>query len=101
MKNNIYKIKAKVWQYPGFAGWHFVDIDKKTSALIKKRFSHLKKGWGSLPVTVKLGKSVWKTSIFPSKGDYYLLALKAAIRKKEHIVYGDTINFSIKIKKNN
>lgn len=98
MPKNIYQVSAKVWKYPGFAGWHFVDIDKKQSALIKKRFNHIKKGWGSLPVWVTLGKSKWETSIFPTKEGFYLLALKAAIRKKEDIMYGDNIKFKIEIK---
>ena len=30
MKKN-FKIEAKVWKWPGDAGWHFVNIDKKIS----------------------------------------------------------------------
>jgi hypothetical protein len=86
-----YTIRANVWRYPGFAGWHFVSIPKKQSAEINKNFSSKKRGWGSLPVTVTLGESTWKTSIFPSKEGAYLLALKADIRKKEHVRERDAI----------
>lgn len=96
MPLKLYRLKSKVLKYPGPRGWHFVDIDKKTSTRIKKRFSHIKRGWRSLPVLVQLSQSQWQTSIFPLK-DYYLLAIKAAIRKKENIIEGDLVNFTIKI----
>lgn len=86
MKSKKYKITSKVWLYPGMAGWHFVSVDKKQSEEIKKKFGGMKRGWGSLPVMVTLGKTVWKTSIFPdTKAGTYLLPLKSEVRKKEGV----------------
>lgn len=91
-------MKSEVWLYPGMAGWHFVSIPKKQSAEIKGNFHSMKRGWGSLPVTVTVGKTSWKTSIFPDKKTgTYLLPLKAEARKKERIVAGESITFSIQI----
>ena len=98
MKTAQYNIRAKVRKYPGFAGWHFISIPKKQSAEIKKNFGNKARGWKSLPVTVGVGKSVWKTSIFPSKEGEYLLAIKADIRKKERIARGDTITLTFAIR---
>ncbi len=93
-----YKMKAKVWLYSGEAAWHFITLPKKESDLIKDRFSGLTRGWGSLPVTVTIGKTSWKTSIFPDKkAGAYLLPLKADVRKKEEINAGDTVAFTIEI----
>lgn len=98
MKKNIFKIKSEVWLYPGMAGWHFLGIPKKQSILIKKYFGSIKRGWGSLPVMVTLGKTSWKTSIFPDKkSGAYLLPLKALVRKKEGVCSGDFVSFVIKI----
>jgi len=80
------------------AGWHFISVSKKQTEDIKKRFGAKAKGWGSLPVIVNIGKTKWKTSIFPDKkSGTYLLPLKAEIRKKEGIFKGDKINFTIEI----
>ncbi len=99
MKSNTYKLKSEVWLYPGHAGWHFISVNKKSSAEIKKKFGHLARGWGSFPVVVTLGKSKWNTSIFPDKRtETYLLPLKSQIRKKEGVWNGDTVSFSIEIK---
>ena len=96
MSTNHYKMKSEVWLYPGMAGWHFLSVPKKQGLDIKKRFGSQKRGWGSLPVTVTIGKTTWKTSIFPDKkSDSYLLPLNAAVRKKERIMSGDLVTFGI------
>ena len=99
MLNRKYEMRAKVWLYPGVAGWHFVTLPKKQSIEIKKKFGAMKRGWGSLPVIVTIGKTSWKTSIFPDKkAGAYLLPLKADVRKKEKFGVGDTISLSIEVR---
>lgn len=94
-----YKIRAKVWLYPGAAAWHFVSIPKTQTTKIKKQFEGLTRGWGSLPVRVTIGKTTWKTSIFPDgKEGVFMLPLKADVRKKENIKPGQTISFSLEIR---
>ncbi|MBI2120646.1 MAG: DUF1905 domain-containing protein [Parcubacteria group bacterium] len=99
MKPNQYKIKEKVWLYPGATPWHFVSVPKKQAGEIKKKFGSNRRGFGSLPVSVTIGKTKWKTSIFPEKkmGEYFL-PLKAEVRKKEGIMNGDIIRFIIEIR---
>jgi hypothetical protein len=98
MAMNKFKIKEKVWLYPGATPWHFVSVPKKESEKIKKKFGADARGWGSLPVAVTLGKMKWKTSIFPEKrSGEYILPLKAEVRKKEGVMNGDIISFTIEI----
>jgi hypothetical protein len=99
MVKTSFKIRTKVWLYPGMAGWHFISVPQKQSAQITTRFGVLKRGWGSLPVAVTVGKTTWNTSIFPDKKTgTYLLPLKAAVRKKEGIKSTSTISLSIQIR---
>lgn len=98
MKRPVYKIRGKVWIYPGAVGWHFVNVSKKESQKIKEKYGKLHRGFGSLPVMVTIGKTNWKTSIFPDKiSGTYFLPLKAKVREKEEIIDGDMIVFSVKI----
>lgn len=98
MTGNLYKMRAKVWLYPAMVAWHFVTLPKKESDKIKELFGAMKRGWGSLPVVVTIGKTSWKTSIFPDKkAGAYLLPLKALVRKQEQILVGNTINFIVEI----
>lgn len=95
----VFKFSGKVQIYPVPAGWHFVALPRETSKDINFFFSHVKRGWGSLPVLVTLGKTSWKTSIFAdTKMGTFLLPLKAEIRKKESIKEGDKIKLSLDIK---
>ncbi len=94
----LFNLKAKVWVYPGMAAWRFLSLPKKESQEIGRLFAEQKRGWGSLPVLVTIGKTSWKTSIFPDKkSGSYLLPLKVEVRKKEDIRDGDLIYFAVKI----
>ncbi len=93
-----YKFQAKVWLYQGMAAWHFVTLPKELSAELKENFGDIARGWGSLPVDVKLGNTNWKTSIFPDKKiGAYILPLKLEVRKKEQVKEGDEITLILKI----
>ncbi len=98
MIRNKFKIRAKVWLYPGMAGWHFVTLPKRQSDGIKRNFGAMKRGWGSLPVLVTIGRTSWKTSIFPDKkAGAFLLPLKAEVRRKESIKHGQTISLFLEL----
>lgn len=99
MSKNIFTLKGEVWLYPSdVASWHFVSLPKKESADIKAAYGDQSPGWGSLPVSVTLGTSTWKTSIFPDKhSGGYLLPLKATVRAKEHVRQGDIITFTLQV----
>lgn len=97
---STYKMRAKCWRYPGMAAWYFLPIDKKVAATLRENFAGKARGFGSLKVTVRLGKSKWQTSIFPDKqSGTYLLPLKAAIRRAESIDDGDSVDFSITLQR--
>lgn len=95
-----FTLKTKLWLYPGeSASWHFLTLPKKESAFIKDAFGANSRGWGSLPVTVTIGKTTWETSIFPDrKSGTYLLPVKASVRKAEGLFVDDTISYRVKIR---
>ena len=94
-----YQVRAKVWLYSGAGGWHFANLSPRQSYEIKERFAEKRRGWGSIPVTVIVGRTSWNTSLFPDrKSDTYLFAIKAAVRKEEGIVAGDTITALVRIR---
>ena len=94
-----YKMRMKVWLYPGMVGWHFVNVTKKASADIKDIFGASDRGFGSIPVAVIVGKTKWNTSIFPYKRTgTYLMPIKAEVRKQEGIAEGTLLNYSIQIR---
>lgn len=97
--NKPYKFEAKLWLYPGDkASWHFITVPKELALVVKKKYGALAKGFGSLPVNVAIGKSKWKTSIFPdSRAGTYFLPIKAKIRKQEDLYVDDVASVSFTI----
>ncbi len=99
MAKKKYLVRSQVWLYPGeSAAWHFANVDKKQSVELKEKYTKQKRGFGSIPVAVVLGKTSWKTSIFPDKrSGTYLLPLKAHVRRAEGIGAGDSITFTLTV----
>ena len=79
------------------AAWHFVSVDKEVALKIREERSGAPRvGWGSIPVSVTVGITTWKTSIFPDKkSGLYLLPIKADVRKKENISAGDSVSIAL------
>lgn len=88
-----YTFTAEVWLYPGeSANWHFITIPKNIGQEVKETFGKNAKGFGSLPVQVTIGQTIWKTSVFPDKRmGTYILPLKAKVRKDEDIENRDRV----------
>ncbi|TSC85517.1 MAG: hypothetical protein G01um10148_903 [Parcubacteria group bacterium Gr01-1014_8] len=95
MKRCIFR--GKLWKYPGDGGWHFVYVPDKESKALKAMPRPKKAGFNSIKVRAKIGKTMWNTSLFPSKEGPYLLAIKAEVRKKEGIDDGDLVKVECKI----
>ena len=97
MNANQFKFQAKIWLYPGKAGWYFITIPNKLVDDINL-YSHKKRGWGSLRVVVKIKNYSWETSIFPDKkSGSYLLPIKASARQSLQIGEGDTVKIEMAI----
>ncbi len=90
--------KADIWVYDGPGAWYFITLPKDVSREIHASHAHLKRGWGSLPVTAKLGSTTWKTSLFPdSKIGSFLLPVKKLVRAAEGIGDGSKVTVELVI----
>lgn len=79
-----------VWEWRGPAPYHFVTVPDDDADRIKDVESMVTYGWGMIPVTVTIGDTRWTTSLWPKAGAY-VVPLKDAIRRAEHISLGDTV----------
>ena len=96
-----HKTKGKMWKWQSpeaLAVWYFVHVEKAVSERIKADSKGVKRGFGSVKVEVTLRKTVWQTSLFPSKRDgVYLLPIKASVRKDEDLYEGYEVKINIKL----
>lgn len=99
-----YKVKNKIWIWPGESGnWHFFIIPPEVAEVISKKYHGLRRGFGSLPVSVSatsaLGeKANFETSLFPDKkSGAYFLPLKKSVRRELGVQDGDMLEVVLEI----
>lgn len=81
------------------AAWRFLSVPIKEGKMIKETFGKHARGWGSLPISITIGKTTWNTSIFPDKkSGSYLLPVKAKVRDAENIKDGATVSYTLSIR---
>lgn len=89
-------VKTKVWLWEGKGAWHFITIEQNEADMIKEMYMWPRKGFGSIPVKVTIGKTIWKTSVFPNK-EKFILPIKKSVRDAEKIILDEVINVSIEV----
>lgn len=95
---------SKLWKWAGKGGsdkgsWYFLTIPKSMSQKIRTLTSSKpRKGFGSVPALVTIGKTRWRTSVFPEvKDGLYILPVKFFVRKAENINVGGKVDVAIEL----
>jgi len=81
---------GEVWYWRGPAPFFFVTVPAEESRRIKEIESMVTYGWGMIPVSARIGKTEWKTALWPKDGRY-ILPIKAHVRRAESIAEGDLV----------
>lgn len=81
---------GEVWYWKGPAPHYFVTVPEKQCQDLKDISGLVTYGWGMIPVSVRIGATEWKTSLFPKEGRY-IVPLRVSARKAESIEEGDTV----------
>jgi hypothetical protein len=89
-------VKAKLWLWQGKGAWHFITIEQNEADLIKEMYMWPRKGFGSIPVKVTIGKTIWKTSVFPNK-ETFILPIKKLVRDAENINVDDLLKVTLEV----
>jgi hypothetical protein len=90
------EFSGKIFYWRGPAPFFFVSVPEEESREIKAVSNFVTYGWGVIPVEVQVGKTIWKTSLFP-KDDRYLVPIKASIRKAENLEEGDEVTIRLEV----
>lgn len=85
------RFTGEMWEYKITKGaWFFITLPIDAAAYVGFYASGAK-GYGTQPVTVKVGETQWQTSVFPDKkSGSFFLPIKAAVRKIEKMNVGET-----------
>jgi hypothetical protein len=85
-----------VFEWRGPAPFLFVAVPDGPSHNIKGIAGIVSYGWGVIPVTVRIGRTEWKTSLFPKDGRY-LVPIKASVQRSETLKVGDHVTIQLEV----
>ena len=92
----IIEFNGEIWYWRGPAPWYFVTVPEQQSRDLKAILGFVTYGWGMIPVDARIGKTEWKTSLFPKDG-CYIVPIKADIRKAENLEEGTNVIVRIEV----
>lgn len=96
---------ATLWRWTGSGGaatWHFLSIggdagEALSATALMRRLEGMARGFGSLKVAATIGDTSWRTSVFPSREEGWMLPVKAAVRKAEGLCEGDEVALVLEV----
>jgi len=91
------QFNAPIWFWRGPAPWYFVTEPEQQRHDLKAISGAVTYGWGMIPATVRIGKTTWKTSLFPKDGSY-IVPIKTTVRKAEKLAEGDTVTIHLEVR---
>jgi len=90
------EFSGKILFWRGPAPWFFVTVPEEQSRDLKAISSFVTYGWGVIPVTIRIGKTEFQTSLFPKDGRY-LVPIKASVREAENLEEGDEVTVQLEV----
>jgi hypothetical protein len=90
------EFSGKIWFWRGPAPWYFITVPELESLDLKAISGLVTYGWGVLPVHVRIGKTNWKTSLFPKDGRY-LVPIRASVRAAENLALDDEVSVCLRV----
>ena len=93
----IIEFSGEIWFWHGPSPFHFVTVPAEECHSLKAISGFVTYGWGMIPAVVRIGKTEWKTSLFPKNGGY-LVPIKASVQKAENLEIGDLVTIRLEVR---
>ena len=92
-----FTVVGEVFEWRGPAPFHFVALSAAQAAEMSEMAREVTYGWGMIPVTGRVGRTSFATSLWPKEGTYYV-PLKDAVRSAEGIELGDELVVELELR---
>jgi hypothetical protein len=90
------EFNGEIWFWKGPAPWHFVTVPDEQCGELETTSASVTYGWGMIPVRAQIGRTGWKTSLFPKNGRY-IVPVKAWVRQAEGLDLGDIVTVRLAV----
>ena len=91
-----FEFDGEIWYWRGPSPFYFVTVPEEQCRDLKAILTLVTYGWGMIPVAAQIGRTGWKTSLFPKDGRY-LVPIKDSVRKAENLGEGDTVTVRLEV----
>ena len=88
---------GSIWYWRGPSPYFFVTVPPAVSRDIKFVSKSVSYGWGMVPVHATIGRTTWKTSLFPKDGAY-VLPLKDSVRTSEDLHDAQEVSVQLEVR---
>ena len=89
---------GELWYWRGPAPYHFLSVPPDGVRTIQAIAAEITYGWGMIPAEVRIGRSTWKTALWPKDGGY-VVPIKDRYRSAEQLVLGDIVDVELTIRR--
>ena len=79
---------GEIWLWRGPAPYHFITVPDDGCADLRAIAPVVSYGWGMIPATVRIGRTVFETALWPKDGGY-VVPIKDVVRAAEALALGD------------
>lgn len=90
------EFNGEIWYWRGPAPHYFITVPDEQCRDLKAISGLVTYGWGMIPLSVRIGNTEWKTSLFPKDGRY-IVPIKATVRKAENLEEGDEVTVRLEV----
>ncbi len=90
------EFSGPIWHWRGPAPFYFVTVPADESDALRVISGVVTYGWGMIPATVHVGRTTWKTALWPKDGGY-IVPLKYSVRKAERLAEGDVVTIRLEV----
>jgi hypothetical protein len=91
-----FEFSADIWEWRGPAPFFFVTVPAEECEALRDVTKWVTYGWGMIPAKAHIGKTAWKTSLWPKEGRY-IVPLKLSVRKAEKLEEGDRVTVRLEV----
>lgn len=90
------EFSGEIWYWRGPAPFHFVSVPADRCDDIKDIAGFVTYGWGMIPAKVRIGRTEWKTALWPKDGGY-IVPIKDAVRHGEKLEVADVVAVQLEV----
>lgn len=90
------EFSGDIWHWVGPAPYYFVTVPAEDCEVLRNVSKWVTYGWGMILVEARIGKTAWKTSLWPKEGRY-IVPLKLSVRKAEKLEEGDRVTVRLEV----